>query len=47
MEIEERLQRDEKYRSEREHLPGGLSQVTPVCQGRISLLQFAHNFYQI
>jgi hypothetical protein len=34
MEIEERLQRDEKYRSEREHLPGGLSQVTPVCQGK-------------
>lgn len=34
MEIEDRLQREEKYRSEREHLPGGLSQVTPVCQGK-------------
>ena len=47
MEIEDRLQREEKYRSEREHLPGGLSQVTPVCQGTkfISQLQlFTHNF---
>jgi hypothetical protein len=34
MEIEDRLIREEKYRSQREHLAGGLTQAAAFCKGK-------------
>ena len=37
MEIEDRLFREENYRSQREHLAGGLTQAAAFCKGIVNL----------
>ena len=37
MEIEDRLIREETYRSQREHLAGGLTQAAAFCKGIVNL----------